>query len=118
MVPPNKRDPIRVPNLESKQKQESLNRVVPPINEVPQKKVIPIRTLSTHFEELYKVVELPVDVTAYGHRGVDTLHIRLVDENLAGFLTEDFHLGLPKVLTTMETLDLGGEGGRKGLGLD
>eukprot|EP00350_Pseudokeronopsis_sp_OXSARD2_P009129 CAMPEP_0170550162 /NCGR_PEP_ID=MMETSP0211-20121228/8226_1 /TAXON_ID=311385 /ORGANISM="Pseudokeronopsis sp., Strain OXSARD2" /LENGTH=117 /DNA_ID=CAMNT_0010856549 /DNA_START=544 /DNA_END=894 /DNA_ORIENTATION=+ len=67
MVPSQQGNVSRILQFEAKEELESLHRVVTSINEVSHKDVASVRDVSTHFEELQEVLELPMDVPTYFH---------------------------------------------------
>lgn len=64
VVPPQQRDPVRVPHLERDEQQDRLHAPEPSVHKVPQEEVV--RLASPHVpaapEELQQVMELPVYV--------------------------------------------------------
>lgn len=57
-------DPVPVPDLERDEEKEDLHAVVSPIDVVPHEDVVGIRGLPADLEQLQKVLELAVDVSA------------------------------------------------------
>ena len=65
VISSNQSNSFRIPDFQSQQQQECLDRVVPPIYEVSHKQVIGIRTFSSHLEQLHQIIKLAMDVTTY-----------------------------------------------------
>lgn len=56
-------------------------------------------------EELHQVMELPMDVSAHGHRAVHWLHVGLLDEDLLHVFAEGLELVLGEVLALLHLRD-------------
>ena len=84
MVTAENGDSVREAHLESNKKCDSLNTIVTTVDVIAHEKVVGVGRLSTNLEELAKIVELTVDVTANSHRCAYLLHVRLVDQNFLG----------------------------------
>ena len=65
-----------------------LNRVIATVNIIAHEHIACIWDFATAVEELNKIVELTMDVTADGDGSLDRLAVRLFDENLFNLFTE------------------------------
>ena len=83
MVPPYQRDPIRVPDFQAEQQQEALQRVEPPVHEVAHEQIVRIWDISPNPKQLHEVMELSVNVPAYGNWRIDLDDIAFLDEQLS-----------------------------------
>lgn len=54
----------RVMYLKSEQQQKSLNRVKSSVDKVPQKQIVCLRAVASHFEKLLQIIELAMYITA------------------------------------------------------
>ena len=75
---------IRITNLESEEQGHGLNRVVTTIDVITHEKIVCLRGLATNSEELNKIVELTVNITADSDRAIDILDVILFTENFTG----------------------------------
>ena len=81
-------DAVGVLELQAEEKLEGLDGVITAIDEVTHENVAGVGDLTTFFEELKKIVELTVNITADGHWGAHWLHIALFNQNLLDLLAE------------------------------
>ena len=72
VVAPDERDAVRVAHLERQQKQEGLDAVESPVDKVAHEEVVRVGHVAAHFEQLFEVVELSVNVSAYLEGGAWT----------------------------------------------
>ena len=79
---------VGVSNFVGQKKEKGFNTVESSIYEISKKEVANSGYISSIFEELKKIVELPMDVSADGDRGVDSLNIAFLNKNLSGFGAE------------------------------
>lgn len=86
VVASEKCDAITEANFERDKESEAFNGEVPTIHVVPEEEVVRVRHATTYSEELDKIVELSVDVTADCHRRTHRLHVRFRTEDLLRFL--------------------------------
>jgi len=94
MVPSQQGNVSRILQFEAKEELESLHRVVTSINEVSHKDVASVRDVSTHFEELQEVLELPMDVPTYFHWSLYWLDVAFLHQELFDLLTKHSKLSL------------------------
>ena len=69
-------------DLERDKVGDRLNAVVASVHVVAHEEVVCVGQLATNAEELHKVVELTVDVTAHGHGAAHGLHVGLLLKDL------------------------------------
>lgn len=85
--------PIRVPNLQAQQQQETLQRVKTSVHEIAHEEVIRIWHISTDSEKLHQVMELAVYVAAYCDWSIDLNDVAFFDKELPGFVAKFANLG-------------------------
>ena len=102
VVTSQKSDVGGVLHFEAQEELEGLNRVESSVDEVAHEDVSRVGNLSTLVEELKKIVELAMDVSADGDWGFDWLHVALFDENLLNLLAEDSEISFRKDLTALD----------------
>lgn len=73
---------IPKPNLQRHQERDGLQGIVPPINIIPHEEVVGLGARPPDPEQLRQVIELAVDVAAYGYGGAHGLNV--------GFLLQNF----------------------------
>lgn len=98
-------DAAWVADLERDEQSHSLDREVTAINVVAHEEVVGVRVGPANLEQLHQVVELTVDVTAYGDRALHGLHIALVLQDFSRLFAQPPHLVFGKLLACHETLD-------------
>src|SRR3569833_2283914 len=91
--------------FQAQQQLESLNRVVPTIHEVAHDYVSCVGYLPTLGEELKKIVELAVDVTADGDWSLHWLNVALLNEKLFHFLTQNAKVALRQNVAALHSLE-------------
>lgn len=64
VVSANQGDSVRIPHLQSQQKQERFHTVVATVDEVTEKQVVGVGALASNLEQLNQIVELAVNITA------------------------------------------------------
>ena len=87
-------DVRRVLHLEAEEELEGLDRVEATIDEVAHENVAGVRDFTAFVEQLEKIVELAVDVSANRDRSLDWLDVAFLDEDFLDFLAEDTKLPL------------------------
>ena len=65
VVAPDECDAVWISHLERQQKQEGLDAVESPVDKVAHEEVVRVGHVAAHFEQLFEVVELSVNVSAY-----------------------------------------------------
>lgn len=84
VIPSNQGYSVGIPNLKSQEEKKRLDRVESSVDKVAHEKVIRIGDIAAHFEELFEVVKLPVNVSANCDRRVNPLDVGLFDEYFSG----------------------------------
>mmetsp|Transcript_24322 Transcript_24322/g.77061 ORF Transcript_24322/g.77061 Transcript_24322/m.77061 type:complete len:332 (+) Transcript_24322:206-1201(+) len=100
VVASDQRDALWVPDLERKQQQERLDRVVAAVDKVAHEDIVHGGHLTADVEQLEQVVKLPVDVAHHHGGGRHVVHIGLLHQDflclfaqrLDGVLRDDFAL--------------------------
>ena len=75
--------------FQTKEKLESLNRIKSSVDKVTHENVSCIWNLSTLVEKFEEIIELSMDVTAYGHWCLNWLEIALFYKDFFYFFTQD-----------------------------
>jgi len=91
-------DATTEPHLKCDEEGDGLYAVVAPVHVVPHEEIVGVWRLAADLEELHKVVELSMDVSAHRHGALDALHVTLLAQDLLGLLTEDLDLVLGQLL--------------------
>lgn len=100
-------DPVAVSDLEGYQKRHRLDRVVTAVNIVAHEEIIGRRQLTANSEELHQVMELAVNVAAYGNGASYGLYVGLFLEYLLGLLAQQPNVVLRERLALAQELDPG-----------
>lgn len=87
-------DVRRVLHLEAEEELEGLDRVEATIDEVAHENVAGVRDFTAFVEQLEKIVELAVNVSANCDRSLDRLNVAFLNEDFLDFLAEDTELAL------------------------
>ena len=74
-------DSVGEANLEGDEECDGLDTVVATIDVITHEQVVSVGRLTANLEELTKVMELAVDITANSDGRAHLLHVRLVDQN-------------------------------------
>jgi hypothetical protein len=105
VVPADQGHAIWISDFEAEKEQEGFQRVEPAVDEVAHEQVIRVWHVAAYAEQFHQVVELPVDVTADGDRGIDRDDISFFDEQLACLVTQFADLGLGDQAAGPQLLD-------------
>ncbi|CDK27032.1 unnamed protein product [Kuraishia capsulata CBS 1993] len=62
--------------------------MIPSVHVIPQKQVVGIRWIPTYFEDLQKIVELPMNITDNSHGSLYVHDIRLLDQHFLQLETQ------------------------------
>ena len=106
MIASDKSYEVGVSDFVGKKKEKGFNTVESSIYKISEKEVADCRDISSIFEQLKKIVELSMDVSANGDRRVDSLNIAFLDKNLSSFGTEMLDLLFADDLSFPEQLYL------------
>ena len=77
-------EPFLVPDFEGQEEADCFSGVVSPVDIVSQEEVVGVGDVSSDFEQLHKIVELTVNVSADKDGCSDVDHIRLLGEDFPG----------------------------------
>lgn len=88
VVPPQQRDVSGILEFQAQKEAESLDRVVAPVDKVPQKDVRGLGRPPPHLEEIQEVEELAVQVPDYSHGAEDRLDVGLLNQQLTHVLAQ------------------------------
>lgn len=91
--------------LQAEQKLERFDGVEASIDEVTHENVASVWNLSSLVEELQKVMELAVDISANGDWSFDWLDVAFLDEDLFDLLAEDSELSLWQDGSALDSLE-------------
>ena len=97
-------DSVLIPNFQRYEEADSLNRVVSPIHIISEKEIVSVGYISPDREELYKVMELTVDVSTDGDWCSNGLYVRFGGEYLYGLGGEELDFGLGDPLEAFKFL--------------
>lgn len=84
--------PVRESHFRSDQKRHCLYRKVTSVYVISHEQVVCVRWLASDLEKLLKVMELPMDVSAYSHWRSYLDDVGLVYQDFLSFLAEYSHL--------------------------
>ena len=90
VVSPEERHPPLVSHFQGEEQDEGLDRVQSSIDEVPEEEVGDEGRLPADPEQLQQVVELPVDIAAYRHRGVHAGEVGLLSQDFLCLVAQQF----------------------------
>lgn len=65
MIASDESDSVGITNFECQEKEESFHRIETTINEIAHEKIIGGWNISTNLEQLFEIIELPMDITAH-----------------------------------------------------
>jgi hypothetical protein len=82
MITPKKGNSVRITDKDGEQQKKRFDGMISPVNIIPQKNVICIRTFTTNTEKLLEIEKLTVNVAADDRWGGKTEKERLLGENL------------------------------------
>mmetsp|Transcript_21496 Transcript_21496/g.43067 ORF Transcript_21496/g.43067 Transcript_21496/m.43067 type:complete len:391 (-) Transcript_21496:60-1232(-) len=94
VVSPEQRNLGRIPRLQTQQQRQRLDRVVPPVHEIPHENIARLRHLAPRPEQLQEVPELPVDVPHDRDGGPDGTHVALLHQQRLDEEAQFFQGGL------------------------
>lgn len=105
MVSPQQRYPRLVPHFEGQQQDEGFNAVESSVHEVPEEEVGDVRRIAAYFEQLQEIIELSMNIAAYGDRGIDPGEVGLLAEYFLGLVAEQLHAALLNELVALDPLE-------------
>lgn len=80
VVPSQNCNAMSVSHLQGHQQGNSLQTVIPAIDIISHEQIVSLGDRTTDPEKLGQIIELTMDITAYGHRGSYRLHIGFMGE--------------------------------------
>ena len=79
MVASDEGDEIWVPDFIGEEKEEGLYAVKTSVHKIAKEEIADWGYISSIFEELEQIIELPVDISAYRYRWINSLHVAFFD---------------------------------------
>lgn len=92
VVAADERDAVWVAHFEAEEEEEAFERVEAAVDEVAHEEVVCVGDVTADAEQLHEVVELAVDVAAYGDGGVDLHDVAFLDQEFSRFVAEFAYL--------------------------
>jgi hypothetical protein len=98
-------DALRISNFQSHKESDGFNGIVTSINIIAHEQIIRVWIWPANSEQLHQVMELTMDVSAYGDWAFHWLHVRLVLQDLSCLLAEPLYIDLGQLLTGHQALN-------------
>jgi hypothetical protein len=100
------RQSISESDLQTHEQCNCLNRVISSVNIISHEQVIGLRGLPTDAKKFFQVMELPVNISAYGDWSANNRHVRLLNQNFLCSLAELLDVALTQRLTLHEDFNV------------
>jgi hypothetical protein len=98
-------DPVSIAYFEGEQHEEGLDAVPASVDVVAHENIVGVGRVASDFEEFKQVVQLSVDVPAYGDGRSYFDQVGLTLQDIFGRFTETLDAGFLNLLTTLQLLN-------------